>query len=110
MIKDWDAEYEIINREHPEMYQQFRLFALQLLQAGRTRISHGTIIERMRWESAINAGPDYKINQNFGRPMAENFVSDYPEYEGVFEFRKRGERPAYDTRRQSQETPEQATV
>ena len=95
MIKNWDNEFVLANIDHPDMYMEFKVYALQLLHAGRERISHGTIIERMRWESAIRVGPEYKINQNFGRPMAERFVQDYPEYEGVFEFRKRGVRPAY---------------
>lgn len=89
-MTDWDLKFEEHNAEDPRLYVMFKVFAAELIRAGRKRISHGTIVERIRWETAIRSKlGDFKVNQNFGRPMAEKFIRDHPEYDGIFEFRKR---------------------
>jgi hypothetical protein len=80
--------FEAYDRANPETYRLFRRFALELLNAGRRRISHNQIIHRIRWETNITTGvDDYKVNQNFGRPMALRFVAEYPQHANAFEFR-----------------------
>ncbi len=92
MARDWDAVFAKYDKKHPELYRYFEKFALELLHAGRRRISHGTIVERIRWQTAIT-GEQFRVNQNFGRPMAERFVREHPGHAGVFEFRGGGPAP-----------------
>lgn len=87
--RDWTFEFQLFDQENPRVYQTFKRYAFQLLLAGKSRISHGSILERMRWESDLQATDEYKVNQNFGRPMAERFVFEHPEHSGAFAFKKR---------------------
>lgn len=90
MVKDWEAVFEAYHASNPQLYSMFKKFAYELLVIGKKRISHGTIIERLRWETIINktAAGEFKVNQNFGRPMARRMVREFPKLDGVFEFRE----------------------
>lgn len=80
------------HRTHPEVWDLFARFALELLRSGRKRIGAGAIWERIRWETMVN--PDYadrkefKLNNNFRAFYARRFERMYPGYEGCFEKRR----------------------
>lgn len=88
-MTDWEARFNEYHAKHPELYEGFKFYVYQLLEAGRRRISHGTVVERLRWESLVSMKPgsEFKINQNFGRAMALRFVREYPTCYDLFAFR-----------------------
>lgn len=68
----------------------FEYYARKVLAAGRTRFSAEMIINRMRWYAQIETNdPDYKINNNWKKPLAEDLMRRCPEFAGFFETRER---------------------
>ena len=76
---------------NPDLFKEFRHFALQLKRAGRRKCSARFIFERIRWERAIyTTDEEFKINNNFiplyGRLLV---VKDPTMFGNFFEFRVR---------------------
>jgi hypothetical protein len=68
----------------------FEYYARKAKAKGRKRFSATMIINRMRWYTQIESNdPEWKINNNWSRPMAEDLVKRCPEFGGFFEFRDR---------------------
>jgi len=84
------ARFEIFHREHPEVYELFTRFALQVAATGRGRFSARAIFHRIRWFTAIETNdPDgFKINSIWSPFYARMFEQDHPELAGFFEKRK----------------------
>jgi hypothetical protein len=52
--------------DNPVVYEYFLRFALDAIEAGRTRFSARAIGERIRWYTQIETNdPDYKINDHY---------------------------------------------
>ena len=69
----------------------FERFAKQLIeQFGYKRIGAKMIIERVRWECAINSKDKqgYKINNDYTAHYARLFIQNNPQYRDCFETRK----------------------
>lgn len=80
------ATYHAAN---PQVYAAFKMFTGQLLKAGhRERLGAKLIIERIRWESLVSGGGEYKVNNNYAPYYARLFMADHPQYDGVFATRK----------------------
>lgn len=76
------------HKDNPAVETLFTKYAMDLIHRGRGKFSHGTIIERIRWEALISTSNlDFKINQNFGAFYARLFEHKNPEHKGVFERR-----------------------
>lgn len=79
------AEFD---REHPEVYLWFRKYALELLYAGATRAGAKAIVERIRWEVAIQyPGRDLKINNNYTAYYARKLAAEDVRFRDFFQFR-----------------------
>jgi hypothetical protein len=89
MKKDQKIEkFETFHRHNPKVYELFKKFAFELINAGHTRIGSQLIIERIRYETAIKTlGDDYKINNNYKPYYSRRFVRDFPEHFLKFTFR-----------------------
>ena len=83
------ARFEKFHKENPRVYMLFKVFALQLLQRGHTRIGAKMVMERVRWEFETGSKDTrgYKINNDFIAHYARLFVREFPEHEECFEFR-----------------------
>jgi len=79
--------FDQFDRENPDVYRMFCRFTLQLIAAGHKRLSSKLIVERIRWETMLQGGTTFKINNNFTPHFARKFMSDFPNHEGVFETR-----------------------
>jgi hypothetical protein len=77
-------DYHLAN---PEIYQAFKTFAQELIQAGNNKIGSKMITERIRWESKISKVGKYKVNNNYTADFARLFEIEFPEHEGIFEKR-----------------------
>lgn len=88
-----DQRFQRYHKLHPQVYQLFREFALQLWAAGRRRAGAKQIFERIRWELAIKpdpreSGEGFKLNNIFTSRYARLLVAERPELAEFFEFRK----------------------
>lgn len=85
-----DREFTRFHFRHPEAYDLFERFALQLLHAGRRHGSAEQIVQRIRWETAINPTHDggYKLNNHYRRRYAVLLAQNDARFEGFFRFRK----------------------
>lgn len=75
--------------KHPDVYPLFVRFALEIASK-RTRFSAKAIVERLRWETAVRGGLDFKIANAVTAYLARRFVRDFPEHASLFLMAKRG--------------------
>jgi len=82
-------KFNEFHRENPDVYASFKKFAFQLIIAGRKRLGSKQIIERIRFETAIQTkgDPDFKINNNHTCFYSRLFCTDYPEHIDKFSFK-----------------------
>lgn len=71
-FNDWDAK-------NPEFYKLFSRFALSAYGAGHKRISAWLIVNRIRWETAIETkGEPHKVPNDFIALFARKMMAEYP--------------------------------
>ncbi len=74
---------------HPEVWDLFVRFSLEMIDRGYEQYSAQSVIERIRWEK--DAGGDgtsaFKINNNYTAFYSRRFMRTYPEHEGFFRTR-----------------------
>jgi len=89
-MNKWTKEnFEKFDAAHPEIYNLFRTFAIQIAQK-RTHYSAKSIFHRVRWETAMgDAEGEFKIDDGWISHYARKFVKDYPKYKYLFQFRVR---------------------
>ena len=76
------------HHRNPHVYDMFESFTLQLIGAGHRRGSAEMIINRMRWETALETTEiQFKINNNYKPLYARMFAFLNPEHEKFFSFR-----------------------
>ena len=80
----WD-----FHRQNPDVYDLFCKFTFEAINAGFKNFGAQSVIERLRWETAIVKGNDgFKINNNHAPYYARLFMMDYPQYNGFFRIKK----------------------
>lgn len=90
MSNKWTKEnFEIYDQKHPDIYELFKHFALQIAKRKKT-YSAKSIFHRVRWETLIGGDvDDYKIDDGWISHYARKFVKEFPEHESLFNFRVR---------------------
>lgn len=74
---------------NPRVWQLFKRFAFEAIEASRTRLSASLIAERIRWEvSVATFGEPFKINNNYRAFYARKFEEHFPQHAGKFAFRQ----------------------
>lgn len=83
---------ENFNRWHPAnptVYELFKKFTFEAIEAGWKNLGAKLIIERIRWETNVmTKGDRFKINTDFTAYYARLFMKDHPQYDGFFRTRK----------------------
>jgi len=82
----------LFDTNHPDFWQTFKRLAFRMINAGHKHYSVNGVFEAVRWETAINQGPDaehFKINNNFRPYFARKFAVFFPLYADFFRTRKR---------------------
>ncbi|WP_398472934.1 hypothetical protein [Tardiphaga sp.] len=74
---------------HPAVYQLFCKFALEIANK-RNRFSAKAIVERLRWETAVQGGADFKIANAVTTYLARRFMLEHPEHASLFLRAKKG--------------------
>lgn len=81
-------KFIIFDRENPNVYKLYKKFAFQIIKKGYNRIGSKMIIERIRWETAINTNDEhFKINNNNSPYYARKFCVEFPEHTTKFHFK-----------------------
>jgi len=81
--------FEQYDAEHPDIWQEFRDIAMDLILKGRDHYGAKAIFEIIRYHRAIRGGSDFKVNNSFTASYARKFAAEYPEYSTFFEFREK---------------------
>jgi len=86
-FKEWEETYSGWDNLHPEYYEMFKQFAFDRIEKGFTRWGARSIGERMRWETDIDSGERYKVNNNLAAYFSRKFMVEFPEHDKFFETR-----------------------
>lgn len=83
-------KFERFISRYPEVYELFKFYALELYRAGRRQYSARTIVERVRWQQAVNSVDDdgYKINNNHIPYFARKLMDEDSRFEEFFTVRE----------------------
>ena len=82
-------QFNEFDEEHPEFWDQFKFFTFAAIDSGRDRFSARVVWERMRWETEIDGGGTFKVNNNWCAFYSRKFMHMYPRYGGFFQTRNR---------------------
>src|SRR4051812_33049156 len=83
------AKFSEYHAANPKVYEMLKRFALQMRNAGRTRLSINMLFERVRWETQLQtAGDTFKMNNNYRAYYARLLMESEPQLTGMFETRK----------------------
>ena len=70
--------------DSPQVYQEFKRLAFQLINRGYVRLGAKQIFEVIRWQTMVSGNDQYKLNNNFTSDYARMFELDHPIYTGYF--------------------------
>jgi hypothetical protein len=77
------------HKENPHVYQMFSSFTKTAIDAGLPHSSAWLIVNRIRWETAIETqGDTFKISNDFIAYYARLFMAYNPEHDGFFRTKK----------------------
>jgi hypothetical protein len=102
------AAFQAFALANPHVQHLFNSFSLEMVSAGRKHFSAKAVVERIRWETALQTtDPEVKINNNWTCLLARRFEALNPHLKGFFRNRKlvSKDRPAVEPDRQFFLTP-----
>ena len=81
--------FEQFHATNPDIYQLFKKFTFQAIEAGRERFSGRTIAERIRWYTQVETGDPtgFKLNDHWAPYYVRLFIDEFPEHADFFETR-----------------------
>jgi hypothetical protein len=92
-----EKRFQEFHQKNPQVYELWKRFCNEAINAGRKVLSAGLIAERIRWETeVITQGDKFKLNNNHRAYYARLFMRDNPQHDGIFKTRVvNGAIPAY---------------
>jgi hypothetical protein len=89
--KTIQQSFDQYHKDNPHIYAYFCQYALDWIKSGAKKISSKQIIGRIRWHLEVDVQGEeaskFKINDIYSAHYARLFVTDFPEYEELLEFR-----------------------
>lgn len=77
------------HKENPHIFSAFEKQALEAIKKGRKKLSSKLIINWIRWNEFLKSSDkNFSINDAYQSYYSRLFVSKYPQYKSVFNFRK----------------------
>ena len=73
---------------NPDVWKAFEVKTLDLIRSGREHYGAKAIMEVVRFETIVQGGEDFKINNDYTAYYARIFALKYPQHEVFFEFRR----------------------
>jgi hypothetical protein len=89
-IKSIEEKFNAFDRKNPHVYEKFKKYAFELIQAGKNVVPHILIMQRLRWDYYVQTTDDnspFKINNDYVAYYGRKFVRQFPEYTHKFRFR-----------------------
>lgn len=73
--------------KNPHIYGLFCKYTNEAIAAGKTKLSHWLIVNRIRWDAEVttNTNEPYKISNDFIALYARKFIADHPRYKDFFD-------------------------
>jgi len=88
-LTDGNEKFWKFHRENPKVYELFKRFAFEAINAGRTRFSADAIWHRIRWFTTVETNDEnFKLNDKYRSYYGRLFVLDFPQHATLFEMRK----------------------
>lgn len=81
--------FEHYDRQNPLVWEFFKQFTFEVIRAGHRRFSADSILHRIRWETTVKTTGRFKLNNNYSADYARKFITEFPQFKGFFETRKR---------------------
>lgn len=89
MTKSRKQEWWEWHKANPHVYDLFKHFTFRAIERGHTKLSAWLIINRIRWETAIETkGGDFKISNDYIAYYSRLFMAHHPRYKGFFVIKK----------------------
>jgi hypothetical protein len=87
-----EQAFNEFHAEHPEVFEELRSLAHELLDRGYERFGIATIFEVCRWRGMTRARDrhGFALNNNYRALYARKLMREDPRLEGVFNTRKLG--------------------
>ena len=86
---DAQKRFDAFHADNPDVYELFKRFTFEKIDAGKKKYSARGIIFRIRWETDIQTTEEQpNINDHWSPFYARMFMRDFPRHEGFFELRK----------------------
>lgn len=78
--------FNTFDRDNPHIYRLFCKYTWDAINAGRQKLSHWMVINRIRWDADVltETEESYKISNDFIALYARKFMEDNPKYTGIF--------------------------
>ena len=88
-----ESDFERYDRENPDIWEMFKKFTFQAIDAqerrnAAVRVGARAVYERIRWQTMVYGNDQFKVNNNYTAAYARKFMSKYPEYAGIFQTRR----------------------
>ena len=83
--------FERFDAQHPEIYQEFRHIAQDLLRRGRKHYGSKAILEVIRYHRILSGKSErevFKINNNYSSRYARKLVDEDERFADFFELRE----------------------
>jgi len=93
------AKFKQYHQENPEVFRKFKAYAEQMKDV-RDKYSAWNIISKIRWDTDLQSGDVFKINNDFIGLYARLLIYKAPEFLGFFELRAM---KAFDRRESTEE-------
>jgi hypothetical protein len=77
----------VYHAECPVVWEMFKKFTYEALNAGCKNIGSKMIVERIRWETNVMGNDGFKINNDHAPYYARVFMELFPEHDGFFRTR-----------------------
>lgn len=83
-------KFENFHAKKPEVYDYLVKTARLLKSRGHTKYGIGSIYERTRWhfEVDMDAGEEYKLNNNYRSRYVRKIIAEHKDLEKFFELRQ----------------------
>lgn len=83
------GQFEQFDRDHPEVFREFRSIAQDLVSRGITRYSADAICHVIRYHRIVNQNRDggFKISNNHTSRYARKLIEDDPSFAGFFQIK-----------------------
>jgi hypothetical protein len=89
--KSIQTQFERFDQAHPEIYEEFRVIASDLLRRGRRHYGSKAILEVIRYHRILSGQDEhepFKINNNYSSRYARKLIDEDKRFEQFFELRE----------------------